>query len=320
MNNLYFSIIIPVYNRPVEVAELLASLTKLNGNVDFEVVIVEDGSEDSSENIVSSYKEKLSIQYFFTENQGAGKSRNYGMQKAKGNYFIVLDSDCLVPEDYLLHVKQRLNENYTDAFGGPDAAHESFTNIQKAINYSMTSFLTTGGIRGKKKGMGKFQPRSFNFGISKKAFEITGGFNHYKIGEDIDLTFRLWNNNFDTQLIEDAFVYHKRRTSFIQFYKQTNSFGKARPYLNKRFPGTGKITYWFPSLFLLGFFCSFILSLFGESVFFAFYVIYFICLGIHSTILSKSVYVGVLTIFTTGIQFYGYGSGFLLSKLTLKPE
>lgn len=315
MTNLDFSFIIPVYNRPHEIGELLESLTALLGAIDFEVVVVEDGSEIDAASVIESFKDKISIQYFVTKNQGAGKSRNFGMSHAKGNYFIILDSDCLVPENYLINVQRSLEEKFTDAFGGPDAAHDSFTNIQKAINYSMTSFLTTGGIRGKKKGVGKFQPRSFNFGISKKAFEATKGFGQYKIGEDIDLTFRLWKNSFETQLIENAFVYHKRRTSFQQFYKQTNSFGKERPYLNKRFPGTSKITYWFPSLFILGFCLAVLLSLNKINSLIYFYISYFIIMSLDSSIRNKNVYVGILSIITTCIQFYGYGTGFLHSYI-----
>ncbi|MEI6865835.1 glycosyltransferase [Flavicella sp.] len=317
---LQYSIIIPVYNRPNEVDELLESLTQLNGELSFEVVIVEDGSPNTCENIVRKYMTSLDIKYFSTENQGAGKSRNYGMQKAIGNYFIIIDSDCLIPKGYLVAVEKQLQLTYTDAFGGPDAAHESFTTIQKAINYSMTSLLTTGGIRGKKKSVGKFQPRSFNLGISKVAFEKTQGFSDLKIGEDIDLTFRLWEFGFETQLIEDAFVYHKRRVNFKQFYKQTNAFGKARPFLNNKYPGTAKITYWFPSLFLLGW----VISLMG--LFFNFfqgiylYAFYFSTLGLHAAIENKSIKVGVLAILSTNVQFYGYGSGFLISYFSKKQK
>ena len=316
--NLFFSIIIPVYNRPTEVDELLASIAELEGDLKFEVIVVEDGSSLDCSKIVSSYKNDLNIHYHFTENQGAGKARNFGMQNAKGNYFIILDSDCLLPKEYLVNVQARLLENFTDAFGGPDAAHESFTNIQKAINYSMTSVLTTGGIRGKKKAIGKFQPRSFNFGISKKAFEQTKGFGAFKIGEDIDLTFRLWENKFETQLIEEAFVYHKRRISFQQFYRQTNNFGKTRPYLNNRFPGTAKITYWFPSVFLLGFLGAMVLLFFKSSIFASLYAFYFCMLLIHATFSNGSIKIGVLAILTTSIQFYGYGMGFLSSILNMK--
>ena len=234
--NLNFSIIIPVYNRPNEIDELLESLTKQDFSTDFEVLIIEDGSTQKSESIVEKYKDQLNLTYFFKENSGAGASRNFGMQQALGNYFIILDSDVIVPNQYLSVVKKALENDFTDAFGGPDAAHKSFTLLQKAINYSMTSVLTTGGIRGKKQAVGEFQPRSFNLGLSQKAFSKTNGFSKMKNGEDIDLTFRLRKNGFETQLIEKAFVYHKRRSTIKQFFKQTFGFGTTRPKLNKMYP------------------------------------------------------------------------------------
>lgn len=315
---LKFSIIVPVYNRPEEIHELLKSLVKQEFKDSFEVIVIEDGSQDSSESIVSSYKDKLSIQYFYKDNSGAGASRNFGMERANGNYFIILDSDVIVPPQYLLEVQKSLQENYTDAFGGPDAAHESFTPLQKAINYSMTSVLTTGGIRGKKKGVGKFQPRSFNLGISKEAFEKTTGFSMMKAGEDIDLTFRLWENEFKTQLIEKAFVYHKRRSTLKQFFKQTFAFGTARPILNRKYPKTAKITYWFPSLFIIGFDTSIILSFFGYWQFLVFYSFYFLFIFIDSLSQNKNSKVAFLSIITTFTQFYGYGLGFLESKFLKK--
>ncbi|MEX6625407.1 glycosyltransferase [Tenacibaculum salmonis] len=320
--SLQFSIIVPVYNRPKEIEELLESLTKQDFNEksseDFEVVIVEDGSEKSSKKIVDKYKSTLNISYFFKENSGAGASRNYGMQRASGNYFIILDSDVIVPSEYLSEVKKALKDNYTDAFGGPDAAHSSFTDLQKAINYSMTSVLTTGGIRGKKKGVGKFQPRSFNLGISKKAFIKTKGFSEMKAGEDIDLTFRLWENGFETQLIESAFVYHKRRSTIKQFFKQTFAFGTARPILNAKYPETAKLTYWFPSLFILGFLMIMVLFIFGYWQFFIFYVIYFTAIFIDSYLKNKNLKVAGLSKLTTLVQFMGYGLGFLQSKFIKK--
>lgn len=313
---LQYSIIIPVYNRPNEVDELLGSLTKQE--MPFELIIVEDGSPNTCEHIVKKYEPELNIRYFLTENQGAGKSRNYGMQKATGNYFIIFDSDCLIPEEYLKAVDERLKENYTDAFGGPDAAHDSFTTIQKAINYSMTSLFTTGGIRGKKKGVGKFQPRSFNLGMSKKAYEITNGFSALKVGEDIDLTFRLWKHGFKTQLIEAAYVYHKRRTDFKQFFNQTFAFGTARPLLNKRYPGTGKLTYWFPSVFVVSLLLALLLAFNGFYIGIYFFAFYLSIIGIHATIQNKNIVVGLTSIVTTCIQFFGYGLGFLKSVIRKK--
>ena len=312
--NLLYSIIIPVYNRPNEIDELLDSLTKQDFSDDFEVLIIEDGSTIKSDIIVKKYKSQLNIKYFFKENTGAGASRNFGMQRALGNYFIILDSDVILPEHYLSEVKKGLDIKYTDAFGGPDTAHESFTPIQKAINYAMTSMLTTGGIRGKKQAFGKFQPRSFNLGLSKIVFEKTQGFSKMKNGEDIDLTFRLWENEFDTQLLEKAFVYHKRRSSLKQFFKQTHGFGTARPILNKKYPETAKFTYWFPGLFIIGFAISIILTIFGFSQILYFYGVYFSLIWLDSLFKSKNLSVAFLSIAASLTQFIGYGIGFLQSQ------
>ena len=313
---LNFSIIIPVYNRPKEIDELLESLTKQDFSDDFEVLIIEDGSTEKSELFVEKYKNQLDLKYFFKENSGAGASRNFGMQKALGNYFIILDSDVIVPSKYLSIVKSTLKTNFTDAFGGPDAAHKSFTIMQKAINYSMTSVLTTGGIRGKKQAVGKFQPRSFNLGLSKKAFESTNGFSKMKNGEDIDLTFRLWENGFETQLIENAFVYHKRRSSIKQFFKQTFGFGTARPILNRKYPQTSKITYWFPSLFIVGLGLAILGFLFGFPQLLYFYGFYFVLIFIDSLFQNKNLQVAFLSVVTTLTQFFGYGLGFLKSQFS----
>ncbi|RXP52288.1 glycosyltransferase [Lutibacter sp. HS1-25] len=312
---LTFSIIIPVYNRPQEIDELLLSLTKQTYSNFFEVVIVEDGSENTSKEIVEGYKSVLNIQYFLKNNTGAGASRNFGMQQATGNYFIIFDSDCIIPPNYLVEVENALMNNYTDAYGGADAAHDSFTTIQKAINYSMTSFFTTGGIRGSKKAVDKFQPRSFNLGMSKKAFEITKGFSKMKIGEDIDLTFRLWEHNFETQFIENAFVYHKRRSTFMQFFKQTFAFGNGRPFLNKKYPGTAKITYWFPTVFSLLLLFSLACLVFDIQIFALFFGFYFTLLFLDSLLKNKDIKVAFVSVITTLIQFFGYGFGFLKGQL-----
>ena len=318
MNSLKYSIIVPVYNRPREIDELLQSISDQEFDQPFEILIIEDGSKDTSEKVVDRYKDKLDIQYFFKENSGPGGSRNFGMQKATGDYFIILDSDVLLPKSYLNEVNSQLKENFTDAFGGPDAAHPDFTSLQKAINYSMTSFLTTGGIRGKKKGVGRFQPRSFNMGLSRKAFEITNGFSDMRAGEDIDLTFRLWEAGFETQLIDRAFVYHKRRNTISSFFHQTFAFGTARPVLNRKYPSTKKMTYWFPSLFILGFDTSILLLIFGFWQLSIVYAIYFIALFSDATVENKSVKVGFLSIITSFTQFIGYGFGFLQSQFTKK--
>ncbi|WP_111709167.1 glycosyltransferase [Lutibacter citreus] len=310
-----FSIIIPVYNRPNEIDELLSSLMKQTYSNSFEIIVVEDGSTIRANEVVLKYVENLNIQYYFKENSGAGASRNFGMEKASGNYFIIFDSDCIIPPNYLVEVEDALTTCFTDAYGGADAAHDSFTIIQKAINYSMTSFFTTGGIRGSKKAVDKFQPRSFNLGISKKAFKITRGFSKMKIGEDIDLTFRLWEHNLETQFIENAFVYHKRRSTFKQFFKQTFAFGNGRPFLNRKYPKTAKLTYWFPSLFVLGLIFSIACSLIGFHFFLYFYAFYFIILFVDSLLNSKNLKVAFVSVLTSIIQFFGYGLGFLKGLL-----
>jgi len=213
--------------------------------MDFEIVIIEDGSTKTSKTIAEAFQKTLNISYFFKDNSGPGDSRNFGMAHAKGNYFIILDSDCILPKHYLKAVEQSLKTEFVDCFGGPDAAHESFSNLQKAINFSMTSVITTGGIRGNKNSVGKFQPRSFNMGLSKKAFQESKGFGRIHPGEDPDLSIRLWNLGYQTKLIPEAFVYHKRRISWSNFYKQVHKFGMVRPILNKWHPSTKKITYWF---------------------------------------------------------------------------
>ena len=310
---LNISFIIPVYNRPDEIEELLHSFVALKSNQSFEIVIVEDGSSKTSKHITDRFLDKLNISYFFKENSGPGDSRNFGMQHAKGNYFIILDSDCILPPHYLDVVLENLNNEYVDCFGGPDAAHDSFSNLQKAINFSMTSFITTGGIRGGKKSVDKFQPRSFNMGISKKAFEKSGGFGRVHPGEDPDLTIRLWNHGYNTKLIPEAFVYHKRRISWSKFYTQVYKFGLVRPILNKWHPETKKITYWFPSLFIIGLILALTLLAFGYIYPAFLYATYFILAFIISLIKSKNIIVAVMSLVAIVIQFFGYGFGFLKS-------
>ena len=315
--NLEFSFVVPVFNRPNEINELLESLVAQTYALPYEIVIVEDGSTISSEDIVAKYQSRLNITYLKKTNTGPGDSRNYGMKMAKGNYFIVLDSDCILPPQYLSEASKALKEQYVDCYGGPDAAHESFSIIQKAINYAMTSFLTTGGIRGGKNSVDKFQPRSFNMGISKKAFETTGGYGNIHPGEDPDLTIRIWNNGFQTRLIPEAFVYHKRRIDWNKFYIQVNKFGMVRPILNSWHPETKKITYWFPTLFCAGLLISVILAIAGFSFPIYLYVVYFALLFLDSLLKNKNMVIALLSMAAVGIQFVGYGYGFLKSTILL---
>ena len=313
-----FSLIIPVYNRSEEVDELLESLSLLDYNDDFEIVIIEDGSSLKCEDVVHKYDGKLSISYYYKDNSGPGDSRNYGMKMAKGDYFIIFDSDCIIPKNYLIEVDKALKLNYVDCFGGPDKALDSFSDIQKAINFAMTSFLTTGGIRGGSEKIDKFQPRSFNMGLSRKAFETSNGFGNIHPGEDPDLSIRLWDLGFETKLFQKAFVYHKRRIDWEKFSVQVNKFGKARPILNSWYPKYNKLTFFFPSVFIIGFVVALLLSLiFNRDLLLKLYFGYFLVLFLVSTYQNKSVKIGYLSIKAVWKQFYGYGTGFLKSFIRI---
>ncbi|MDI5897737.1 glycosyltransferase [Flavobacterium yafengii] len=309
-----FSLIIPVYNRPDEVDELLESLSQSDYNQQFEVVIIEDGSSLRCDDVVRKYEGKLHMSYHYKENSGPGDSRNYGMRKAKGDYFIIFDSDCIIPKEYLSEVDKALKQNYVDCFGGPDKALDSFSDIQKAINFAMTSFLTTGGIRGGSEKIDKFQPRSFNMGLSRKAFEASKGFGNIHPGEDPDLSIRLWNLGFETKLFANAFVYHKRRIDWDKFSIQVNKFGKVRPILNSWYPKYNKLTFFFPSVFIVGFFISFLLMLFFNfDLLLQLYFVYFLVLFLVSSYQNKSLKIGYLSLIAVWKQFYGYGTGFIKS-------
>jgi len=319
-----FSVVVPVYNRPEEIRELLDSLCQQSFKY-FEVVIVEDGSTVRSDTVVAGFQSKLHIHYFYKKNTGPGDSRNFGMTRASGNYFIILDSDCVLPSHYLEEVHEALNRQYTAFFGGSDTADERFTDLQKAINYAMTSFFTTGGIRNSENSSRKFQPRSFNMGISKKAFEATGGFGNIHPGEDPDLTLRLWKAGYESQFIKNAFVYHKRRISWPKFYKQVYKFGVVRSILNLWHPEKTSLVYWFPSLYLLGVAASTLLLLLGNQFLLGLMGIYNLIMFFDSMFKTHSVKIALQSVIAVNIQFIGYGYGFLKSffyihLLKRKPE
>lgn len=323
--NLSYSFIIPVYNRPQEIQELLESMTALQGEIPFEVVVVEDGSTLDSEAVIAGFSDRLHISYYKKHNTGPGDSRNYGMKRAAGNYYIILDSDCLLPASYLVTVHQELQREYSDCFGGPDAAHPSFTDLQKAINFSMTSFLTTGGIRGGKKAVNTFQPRSFNMGISKQAFEATGGFGSIHPGEDPDLTIRIWKAGFTTRLFSGAYVYHKRRISWKSFFNQVKKFGKTRPILNAWHPHTKKITFWFPTLFIAGLLTAGVLTVLNIPYLLYAYALYFVLVFMGASMAERSLRVGFMSVLAVLLQFTGYGiafahSHFLINLMRKDPE
>lgn len=308
-----YSFIIPVFNRPQEVMELLDSFLRLEFHDAFEIVIIEDGSSEKSEGIVEDYSDRLNITYYYKENSGPGASRNYGMQHAKGNYFIVLDSDCLLPPHYLETVDGFLNTTFFHCYGGADSAHLSFTPLQKAINYTMTSLLTTGGIRGSERSVTDFEPRSFNMGISKEAFLKTGGYAKIHPGEDPDLSQRIRKEGYPTVFIPNAHVFHKRRISWSKFYFQVNKFGMVRPILNSWHPETAKITFWFPTCFVFCAVASVVMCALRDFRYIFPLLLYLGAILIDSSVRNRSVSIGFLSIIAVFVQFFGYGLGFLKS-------
>ena len=303
-----YSFIIPVFNRPEEVDELLKSLTAQTVK-DFEVIIVEDGSTRTCKSVCEGYSGALDIQYFMKKNSGPGQSRNYGAERSKGEYLIVLDSDVVLPEGYLAAVDAELAKTGADAFGGPDRAHDSFTDTQKAISYSMTSFFTTGGIRGGKKKLDKFYPRSYNMGIRRSVYLKLGGFSKMRFGEDIDFSIRIFKGGYTCRLFPDAWVYHKRRTDLKKFFKQVHNSGIARINLYKKYPDSLKLVHLLPAVFTLG---VAVLLLGTPFCLFSFtpILLYALLVCIDSTIQNKSLSIGIYSIAAAFIQLIGYGTGF----------
>ena len=320
-----YSIIVPVYNRPDEVDELLRSLTR-QAFADFEVIIVEDGSAVPCKDVCDKYKDRLNLRYFAKENSGPGQSRNYGAERAEGSYLIILDSDVVLPDGYLEAVDKSLRQTPCDAFGGADASHPSFTPVQKAISYSMTSFFTTGGIRGGKKQLDKFYPRSYNMGIRRDVYERLGGFSKMRFGEDIDFSYRIVKAVCYCRLYPEAWVWHKRRTDMRKFFRQVYNSGIARINLEKRHPGTMKLVHMLPTIFTLGVLSLVLLSIAGcvlaccdESHHWCLLcllpllpiVLYSLLLFADSTLQHKSLRIGMLSVVAAFVQLMGYGCGFI---------
>ncbi len=308
-----YSLIIPVYNRPQELDELLACI-QLQEFRDFEVVVIEDGSTDDAAQIIEKYKASFDLAYYVKENGGQGFARNYAFERAKGDFFIILDSDALLEPTYLNEVEKAIKADNLDLFGGPDKDHPSFTPIQKAISYSMTSFLTTGGIRGKEKNIGgQFHPRSFNMGISRKVYEATGGFKITRMGEDIEFSIRCISMGFKSGLIPKAFIYHKRRTDFRQFYNQLHFFGRARINISRFFPKELKPVHFFPFLFFSYYVLTGLALLFFPSLgvlLFCGIIIYSLLVFFSAIINTKDYKIALLAIFAANIQLFAYGKGF----------
>lgn len=319
------SIIIAIYNRKDELFELLNSLA-FQTDKDFEVVVVDDGSRIALLPVVELFQDRLNIQFFRKENSGPGLTRNYGARRAKGEWLVFVDSDVIVEKDYIANIKKNIEQTPCDAFGGADKAHKGFNLMQKAISYSMTSVFTTGGIRGNKKSVMKFQPRSFNMGVRKSAFDAVGGFSEMRIGEDPDLSMTLWENGFTTAFYDDIGVYHKRRTDFGKFSKQVYQFGCARPILNKRHPNYVKVSFAFPTLFFLGYLLGFIeYFLLDNGLILTLYGVYTLLVLAHALIVTKNISIAFLAIISTYIQMFSYGWGFFeswvkINLFKMKPE
>lgn len=316
-----FSIIIPVYNRPDELKELLESLRNQTCK-NFEIIVVEDGSTLKCDHLIEDYKSSLDIKYFFKSNSGPGQSRNYGSERAEGDYHVFFDSDCIIPFNYFEIVNKRLTDQAVDAYGGPDMAHPDFSPIQKAINYSMTSFFTTGGIRGGMKNEKKFHPRSFNMGFTREVFNTTHGFSKMRFGEDVDMSLRIIENGFTTTLIKEAAVYHKRRVDFRKFFKQVFNSGIARINLYKRHPQSLKMVHFLPATFTLGLVMLLMLSVF--SFYFVVPIaIFILIIFLDSLRLTKNLKVALLSVISSFIQLVAYGMGFIKSfykRLILRQD
>ena len=318
-----YSIIVPVYNRPDEVDELLESLCSQTLK-DFEVVIVEDGSKITCKDVCDKYADILDLHYYYKENSGPGQSRNYGVERAKGEYVIILDSDAVTPTGYIQAIDSELQRQPSDAWGGPDAAHESFSDIQKAISYAMTSFFTTGGIRGGKKQLDRFYPRSFNLGIRREAYLQLGGFSKTRFskmslyGEDIDFSIRIYKAGYTCRLFPEAWVWHKRRTDFRKFWRQVYNSGYARINLWRMYPEALKPVHALPSLFTLGVAGLLVLAPFTCGWSLVLIMLYALLILVDSTIQNSSLKVGILSIAAVFVQLIGYGIVFLESLVSGK--
>ena len=304
-----FSIIIPVYNRPAELEELLDSLTHQTVK-DFEVVIVDDGSAERSESVAANFSAVLDTHYYYKENEGPGPTRNYAATRSHGDYLVFLDSDCVLPSTYLQRINEELQRDACDAFGGPDRAHPDFSDLQKAISHSMTSFFTTGGIRGGARKLDKFYPRSFNMGIRCEVFDDLGGFSDMRFGEDVELSIRIFEKGYHCRLFPEAWVWHKRRTDLCKFFKQVHNSGIARINLYKRHPKSLKLVHLLPACFTIGL----VLLIVAGAVWhwlWTLILLYALAIFADASIQNKSTKIGCLAVAAAFVQLTGYGTGFI---------
>ncbi len=308
-----FSVIVPVYNRIDEVEDLMASL-EAQTCMNFEVVIVEDGSTMPCEDAVRRHPGVRS-KYFYKGNEGRSIARNYGMERAEGDYFIFFDSDCVIPEKYFEILSRELDSTPVDCFGGPDAAHDSFSSTQKAINYAITSFLTTGGIRGGRMSLEKFTPRTFNMGFSREVYEGVGGFREM-FSEDIDMSTRIRQAGFGIALIRPAYVYHKRRVDFRKFFRQVHVFGMSRITLHLLYPGSMKAVHTLPALAVLAGVVLILLGIFVSPWWLLPLGVYLVAIFLSAILITRSLVIALKAVPASVIQILGYGSGFIKAYIT----
>lgn len=309
----FFSIIVPVYNRPQEVKELLDSLIDQSYR-NFEVIVIEDGSEQDSAHLMNDYSAHFKLRYFRQLNQGPGPARNFGFSQATGDFLIFFDSDCIIPPGYLNAVLEFMKHHEVDVWGGPDSGHTSFSALQQAMAYTMSGFFTTGGIRGGKKALDRFQPRSFNMGMTRKVFEFTNGFRFDRYAEDIELSLRIHKAGFRTSLIPEAFVFHKRRTTFGSFFRQVKNFGRGRIDVSRVHPGAIRLAHWLPSIFSAGLIAGLLLGIFYTPIFYltlAVYSGYFLLILGDAWRTTGSILAGLLAVPAACVQLSGYAYGFI---------
>lgn len=307
-----YSVIIPVYNRPDEQKELLESLTTQNySEQELEVLVIDDGSSVRCDQVVMQYTGRLNLRYYYKDNSGPGQTRNYGAERAAGDWLLILDSDVVLPPNYLKAIDAELEREDCDAFGGPDRANKDFTTMQRAINYAMTSFFTTGGIRGgQQMKMDKFYPRSFNMGIRREVYQALGGFSQMRFGEDIDLSIRIFKGGYRCRLFPEAWVWHKRRTDLKKFFKQVHNSGIARINLYKRYPESLKLVHTLPAVFTVG--CVLLLLLCIVSWLFLMpLLLWVVLIFLDATVQENDPEVGITAVPASFVQLIGYGTGFL---------
>jgi len=316
-----FSIIIPSFNRVDEITALLVSMEELRfPRSQFELIIADDGSTDETLHFIKSYSSASGLNLILVSqsNQGPGAARNLGVAAASGDFFIFIDSDVTVPGHWLEEISKQLQLEGGQAFGGPDTYRDDFPALLKAINHSMNSFLTTGGLRGKKgKSLARYYPRSFNMGLSRALWEKTGGFSKLRHGQDIEFSHRLHQAGAKILFIPKAFVFHKRRTSLKKFFKQVFNWGVARINLYKMNPSMLEPLHALPAVASAGYLLLSLMAFFHPVlkqiwlVFSAFGLLLLLFSSAQALRQYRSIAVALYVPLVIPIQIFGYGIGFI---------